>query len=954
MASERWRRTKELFEAALDRPGAERSAWLDGACGGDPELRREVDSLLASHREAGDFLEQPAKADLSGPPLAPGTRLGPYAVLEAIGSGGMGEVYRARDERLERDVAVKVLPAELSHDPERRSRFESEARAASALNHANIMAVFDVGWHEGLPFMVTELLEGQALSDRLAQGALPLRKALDCALQAARGLAAAHERGIVHRDVKPANLFLTSDGQVKILDFGLAKRTVLGSTRDGVPATTPGILLGTVGYMSPEQVRGQHVDFRSDQFSLGCVVYEMLAGTAPFQRDSAPQTLAAVLAEEPPSLSEVAARVPAPVAWVVERCLAKEPEDRYSSTRDLVRDLELAPGRLSEAPRLARRRRRAAVPVAAAAVLAVGGVAAGYWLRPVAPATVPVVRYLTYSGRDASPAAAPDGKTIAFSSTRDGRRRIWLKQLATGNEVPLTDGEDDHPRFAPDGATLMFVRREGSSVALYRVASVGGEARRLVEDALYGDFSPDGRRLAFVRQFVGEQGMASVVGVAEADGSGARELARLDGRQFVRGAFVHPRWSPDGRSLATTQSTLQLGEPTVIALVDVASGSVRALPPPSDAGVWRGGLAWADDAHLLCAQPESVVGQQTGTSSRLVLFEPRSGRTQPLLWSAVNVLSLDILGPGRLVLGSRALRQHLREMPLRPGGGRVERWLTRGNGADRQPIYARDGEWIAFSSNRSGNLDVWAVSRRSGAVRRLTDDPSQDSDPGFMPDGGLLWSSNRSGVFEIWLARADGSGARQVTQDRVDAENPVSTPDGRWIVYASANPRTRGIMKIRPDGSEPTLVVPGQNLIEPEVSPDGRHVAFVADQGSAKGALRVARLADGASVFEVPLNPWIPGGGIDQGRSRWLPDGRSLAYIDQARDGSYGVYVQEFAPGADTYARRRRLGALEPDLAAESLGISPDGAFVAVSYREQLFDLMLAEGVPGVPGRTPR
>jgi TolB protein len=579
------------------------------------------------------------------------------------------------------------------------------------------------------------------------------------------------------------------------------------------------------------------------------------------------------------------------------------------------------------------------------------GASAGYWLRPEPDRSVPVVRYLTYSGRDSSPAAAPDGKTIAFSSTRDGRRRIWLKQLATGSEVPLTEGEDDHPRFSADGSVLLFARREGARVSLYRVPSVGGEPRRLVEDALYGDFSPDGRRLAFVRQVMDSGGIASVIGVGDADGSSLRELARLDGKPFVRGAFVHPRWSPDGRRLAATQSTLQLGEPTVIALVDVASGDVRALPPPSEAGVWRGGLAWADGSRLLCAQPESVVGQQTGTSSRLVLFDLPSARTQPLLWSAVNVLSLDILAPGRLVLGSRALRQHLREMPLRPGSGRVERWLTRGNSADRQPIYARDGEWIAFSSNRTGNLDVWSVSRTTGAVRRLTEDAAQDSDPAFMPDGRLLWSSNRSGVFEIWLAAPEGGAARQVTRDGVDAENPVPTPDGGWIVYSSANPSTRGIMKIRPDGSEATLVVPGRNLIEPEVSPDGRYVAFVADQGSAQGALRVARLADGAAVFAVPLNPWISGGGIDQGRSRWLPDSRALAYVDQDRDGSYAVYVQPFSPGADTYAQRRRIGALEPDLAAESLGISPDGAFITISYREQLYDLMLVDGVPDVPGR---
>jgi Tol biopolymer transport system component len=947
--SARWHRVRDLFARAVEREPEGRAAFLDDACGEDRGLRAEVEELLESYGQAGDFLEAPAGAVSNAHDqlrVGPGTRLGPYEIVELLGAGGMGEVYRARDDRLGRDVAVKVLPPDLAWSAGRLERFEQEARAASALNHPHILAVYDVGHHAGVHYLVTELLEGRTLDQRMAQGAPPLRKTLEWAAQAARGLTEAHERGIVHCDLKPSNLFVTSAGQLKILDFGLAR---LGPDPDTPEGPFPP--MGTMGYMSPEQARGEAMDFRSDQFSFGCVLYELITGTAPFQRATPAEILAAVLQDEPPALAEVQPRLPTTVAWIVERCLAKDKDDRYAATRDLARDLELSLGRLSElsqptTPQARRPAKRFRAGLVVPAVLALAaGVGAGWWAWHEPPA-VPVVRYLTYSGRESSPAAAPDGKTVAFSSSRDGRRRIWLKQLATGSEAPLTDGVDDSPRFSPDGSVVVFARTEAGRVSLYRVPSVGGEPRRLVDDALYGDYSPDGRRIAFVRPVPEAAGTATVVGTANADGSNVRELARLDARRFPRGAFVNPRWSPDGRYLAATQSTLQLGAPTVIALLDTETGQVRELSPPSEAGVWRGGLAWLGPGRVVCAQPESVVGQQTGTSSRLITLDVASGRTRPLLWSPVNILALDVLGSGRLVLGTRSLRQHLREVsldPRQPG----ERWLTRGNSADRQPAYAPDGEWIAFSSNRSGNLDLWEVSRRSGAVRRLTEDPAHDSDPGFLPDGRLVWTSNRSGVFEVWMAEADGTGARQVTRDGVDAENPVATPDGQWIVYASANPRSPGIMKIRPDGRDATLVVRG-NLIEPEVSPDGGYVAFVADSGSEETTLRIVRMSDGALVSRSALTSWVPGSGIDQGRSRWRPDGRALAYIDQEKDGRYVVYEHPFTPGTDTHASRRRLAALEGDLSAESLGFSADGSSLTVSYREQLFDLMLAEDVPAI------
>ena len=357
MSSGRWERTKEILEQALRLASQERQAYLGAACGADADLRRELESLIASYEEAGSgFLGADASEVLQLTPpraLPSGTKLGPYELIELLGTGGMGEVYRARDARLDRIVAIKILPTAFSADHERLHRFEREARSASVLNHPNIVTIYELGQDRSCHYIAMELVEGKTLRELLGSSLLPMRKAIEIAAQIAEGLTKAHEAGIIHRDLKPENLMISQDGFVKILDFGLAKLASSGGGRSdkynlSTSQTPAGLVLGTVGYLSPEQVSGDGLDFRSDQFSLGLVLYEMVTGKRAFQRSTAAETLVAVLREPAEPIARQNRDAPAPLCWVIERCLAKEPENRYVSTRDLARELAAIRDRFSE------------------------------------------------------------------------------------------------------------------------------------------------------------------------------------------------------------------------------------------------------------------------------------------------------------------------------------------------------------------------------------------------------------------------------------------------------------------------------------------------------------------------------------------------------------------------------------------------------------------------------
>jgi eukaryotic-like serine/threonine-protein kinase len=871
----------------------------------------------------------------------------------------MGEVYRARDTRLGREVALKVLPAGYSGDPERLRRFRQEAQAAGSLNHPNVVSLYDIGTHEGIPFVVSELLEGATLRERLSEGAIPLRKAVEYAVQIARGLAAAHGKGIVHRDLKPENLFLTSDGRMKILDFGLAK--LIQPEVESVPLTNlpttpvgthPGIVMGTVGYMSPEQVRGLPSDHRSDIFAFGAVLYEMVSGARAFSSASAVETMSAILKEDPPEIASSHPVAPG-VRSVLLHCLEKRPEDRFQSASDLAFNLEAVSrasgsggvqaiqGRTGTVASF----RRVPLWFLAGTVL---GAAVGALLALKLPSPPqeepPTIRFLSYSGADTQPAASSDGRLVAFTSARDGKRRIWLKQLPGGDEAALTVGPDSSPRFSPDGSTILFTR-EGARPSLYRIPVVGGEPRKVLEDASEGDWSPDGSQIAFFRLKRFGRTNAGAIGIAASDGRDAREIAQIENANWSS-----PRWSPDGKTIAVKQTGWQ-NAPNSIVLqgLDGKRRQILSLPPPQGE---ISSLAWSGSGNeLVYAMAESiVVGGLRGGSGRIIRQEVSTGRTRTLMSIPTWVPFLDVAGPGQIVLGTIAQRQNLMEVPLAEvKTSSANRWLTRGNSIDRQPTYSPDGEWILFSSNRSGNLDLWKVSRTTGAIHRLTEDPADDWDPAFTRDGkGILWSSNRSGHFEIWTSDADGTGARKLTDDGLDAENPVPTPDGIWVVYSSSNLQKAGIWKIRLDGTSATRIASGSMGI-PEVSPDGRYIAYRSANRTNEPTLDVLRLEDGA-----PAAPTIVVTGQNvAARPRWMPDG-SLAFTGQSAAGAWGVYLQSFLPGRDTSSRRRPLAGFDQHSETETFAISPDGARLTLSLGETSRSLMIVEGLAGIPPRPRR
>jgi hypothetical protein len=717
--------------------------------------------------------------------LSSGTRLGPYQVLSPLGAGGMGEVWRARDSRLERDVAIKVLPADVAGDASRLKRFEREARSASALNHPNIVTIYDIGQTEGVSWIAMEKVDGRTLRELLAGGALSVKRTLAIAAQVADGLARAHEAGIVHRDLKPENVMVTKDGFAKILDFGLAKLTQAEFDSDKPTkaptlsaGTEPGIVVGTVAYMSPEQTLGRAVDFRSDQFSFGSVLYEMASGKEAFARASGPETMAAIIREEPVPLSAAEPGTPVPLRWIVERCLAKDAEERYVSTRDLARDLARLREGISEAS--GKGLLAATTPAAGrlswlvlAALALAAGVAVGVLATRKGPSPVPDYHAVTFRrGTVGRARFAPDGQTIVYGAKWDGRLLPELFSTRADSTESRPLGVDaDVASISSTGRMAVAIFLERATLAemsfprdkatLAEMSLAGGAPREVVEDSYRGDWAPDGRGLAVIRNNKLEFPVGKVFGSA-----GERNF------------FVSVRFSPDGKQIAAVENSSGSGESASLVVFDVASGRKRTV-----SSGWGGaaqGLAWHPRTGEIWFSPRDV---EPGSVLMVCAVDPSTGKSRVVARPPGVTVVQDIAPDGRVLM-------------------KVDDW-------HESVMYGQVG------SQAETNLSWLDFS----LVRDLSDDGKSL----------LIQEDGRGGGAKgsIYLRKTDGSPATRLGDGR-----PLAlSPDGRWVIAEPGTSSDRLVLLPTGAGESRVLKTDGAAHAAAAWMPDGRRFLFSARVG---------------------------------------------------------------------------------------------------------------------------
>jgi eukaryotic-like serine/threonine-protein kinase len=866
--------------------------------------------------------------------LEPGHRLGPYEIVAPLGAGGMGEVYRARDPRLEREVAIKVLPEHFLDDPDSLSRFQSEAKAIASLSHPNIVAIHDTGQEGDRLYVVTELLEGETMRSRLRQGPFAVRKAAEHAARVAQGLAAAHDKGIVHRDIKPENLFLLNYGRIKILDFGLARQDPLiagtgdlSSSPTAVRPTNPGAMIGTVGYLAPEQARGDVADHRADIFSLGAVLYEMLTGRRAFPGTSPAELLSAVLRDDPPAPSETDPRVPKALDLIVQHCLEKSPDERFQSARDLAFHLDSLGGSVTQRgviePLPARRRWPRLVPVSLAAVVLAGGAfeagrrAGG---RGASGVSVPIsFQQLTdLPGEERQAQLGPNGTAFVYVSDASGNADIYLQRVGGRNPVNLTadsPAADTAPAFSPDGERIAF-RSDRGGGGIFVMGSTGESVRRLTDFGYDPSWAPDGTRVVFSSgdgQNPWSRDALAQLWVVPLDGGEIRPLTR-------EGDAVQPRWSPGGRRIAFWGLRAGSGQRDIWTIpADAAPGQEpERVPVTEDAAIdWD--PVWAPDGRTL------YFASERGGSMNIwrVAIDEATGRprgepqpvTTPSRASGSISLSRDGL---QLAFVSSDRRSTIQRLGIDPATGRVTeppKPAFRGS----RVVYTQDispsGEWIAFST-LGGQEDLFVVRFDGSGYRQLTDDPFRDRGPRWSPDGArIAFYSDRSGRYETWSIRPDGSGLEQLTRttgpSRWDAE---WSPDGTRLATTDGV-RTWITDLTRPLGEREGEPLPplegGRALLPRSWSPDG---------GTLAGDLAFDVSPESVTLlysFASRRYAAVPEG---RGTPAWLGDGRRLLVARHDRL----VLV-------DT-----RTGAAAPvlDVAARGIGLSRDDRWV--SYIEHL------------------
>jgi len=751
--------------------------------------------------------------------LAEGSKLGPYQILAPLGAGGMGEVYRASDPRLGREVAIKVLPAVFSQDADRLKRFEQEARAAGVLNHPGITAVYDIGSADGAPYIVTELLEGETLRQRIATGPVPVRKAIDYAVQIAKGLAAAHEKGIVHRDLKPENLFLTRDGRVKILDFGLAKLKSEPAETGGqtdlqtMSGTQPGVVLGTMGYMSPEQVRGRPADRRSDLFAFGAILYEMLSGQKAFRGDTAADTITAILSKEPPELSQTNKEIHPGLDRIVRHCLEKNPEERFESARDVAFDLEALSSVSSPSAPIAAavqeaRRRRVSWPLPAVLALVLGAAAGIFLDRRLTKTEPPSFQQLTFRRGDIKSARfAPDGQTILYTAAWDGRPlEIFSRRLespesrSTGLSAAelLAVSRSGEMAVALDSHPLSSFHRIGR---LASTSIAGGVAPRdILDDVQWADWSADGKEMAIVRDVGGRNRLEFPVGKPVFE---------------TTGFITHPRISPSGGAVAFCHHGT-LGDDGGEIMVAERGGKSRKLP--GDYATVQG-LAWSPsgDEIWFTAALEGA--------NRALYSTSLSGRRRLLSRVTGSMTLHDVSRDGRVLITHDANRQGI--MGLGPGDTqeRLLGWLDFPSPRD----LSADGSLLLFDETGEGGGPGYSI-----YIRKTDGSPATRLGDGgataLSPDGKwALGFVGTSGAPQMILYPTSVGEPRRLPVEGLQVQIGDWLPGGKALILTASEPgRGTRLYQMELAGGKPRAISPeGYRCIRHGVSPDGKLVVTV-------------------------------------------------------------------------------------------------------------------------------
>ena len=866
--------------------------------------------------------------------LKPGQTVGAYEILSFISRGGMGEVYLAQDKRLGRKVALKLLPASFTRDNDRLRRFEQEARAASALNHPNIITIYEVAKAESTHVIAAEFVEGETLRNRLSFSRLTLNESLHVAIQVSDALAAAHKAGIIHRDIKPENIMLRPDGYVKVLDFGLAKLSepesaiVFSEAPTRQVRTGSGIIMGTAGYMSPEQARGRDIDARSDIFSLGAVIYEMVAHRKPFEGESSSDILAAILQTDPAPLSHVTAEAPAELVRIVTKALRKDREERYQVVKDLLLDLKALRQELDFQAQLKQstptnEQVGASIPRAvlnqastdelpASTVTKTAGVptlsqslsieikrhkfkvaaflgvvvlalaASGFWLyrflnqpRRNAKFETTKIARLTNSGKVIDVTISPDGRYVVYSLSDAGKQSVWIRQVNTANDtviVPPAPVGLFGITVSSDGNDLYYAVKQFDAGILYRVPLLGGTPLKLLE-GIDGpvSFSPDGRRMVMVRGNYPGEGESALL-TANADGTDVQVLARRKRPEaFSPIFFTGPSWSPDGKLIATAVSNVA-GPSRVIAF-NVESGTEHDLT--ADPWPFIGRVHWLPDMSglLVIAGPNAGLAQlwflsYPDAQKRHITNDLNHHRAIGLTTDANKVVSIESTGLINVWVAPEGDAKRAVQMPV----GNLGFYSGGGNSVAWTP-----DNRIIYATTESNNIDLWSMDPDGGNRKQLTSNSGVNTSPVVSPDGRfIVFSSARSGKRQIWRINIDGSNPKPLSDGVTDVD-PVISPDSRWVLYSSLGRTKPTIWRVSIEGGNP-LELTQHVSTNPMISPDGKFVAYLypesADSFAPSNRIAIMPFEGGEPIKTLS---YLPAGNVAT-RAEWSVDGQSILY----------------------------------------------------------------------------